>query len=885
MRTRLLCLAILWWTLAGIAPSIAQETAVITGVVTTREDGLPVPGAIVRVPSLQLSATTDEEGRYSLTVPVSQVGGQRVDLTASFKGARSQTRTIVVGAGTFTQDFALSVGFTEEITVGSRAPGAEAAKAVPVDILTARQIAETGATEVMQVLQALAPSFNFPRPTISDGTDSVRPATLRGLGPDQVLVLVNGRRRHQTALIHINSTIGRGSTGVDLNAIPISSIERIEILRDGAAAQYGSDAIAGVINIVLKSGPSRPQLEARLGGNFGAFDDVFGTEREFSDGGTFDLHGSHGFSLGGGSLTVSGEYRERKGTNRAGPDTGDDFGPQPNIHWGDSEEKNGLLFVNFEQPLTAWESAAVYAFGGWSRRTGSHGGNYRRRIDAGNIPQIYPNGFLPLIEPVNVDASLAGGVRGTAAGTWFWDVSGVYGHNRLDYDVANSLNVSLGPAIPPNQTEFYAGAIAFNQLVLNADARRQIDLGLVKPTNLAFGFEYRRDNYVIISGEEASYIDGGVPDQFGRPAIPGAQVFPGFRPSNEIDESRNSVALYGDLEGDVTSWLRVGLAGRYEHFDDFGNTTDGKITLRVAPHRRVVIRGAASSGFRAPSLGQIHFSTVSTNFTLIGGVFTPVEAGTYPVASPQAIALGSTPLRPEESVNISGGVVLNPIDPLEIAVDLYRITIDDRIVLSDNFTGPQIAELLRPFGANGARFFTNAIDTRTVGVDVVATYSLPTMDAGTFSFQAAYNNTETDITRISPTPPQLAGLDNTLFSRIPPNDIEFRRFTCAQPQNNWRVLADWRKGALGALVRGSRYGDYCSVEAINQIYSDEWLTDIELTYRARHALMGFGIQNIANVLPDRNLVDVSNRGGRTFPRNAPFGFNGRYLYARLGYTF
>jgi iron complex outermembrane recepter protein len=775
--------------------------------------------------------------------------------------------------------------FTDTVIVGSRASGADAQKAVPVDIVTAADIASTGATETMQALEALAPTFNFPRPTISDGTDSVRPATLRGLGPDQVLVLINGKRRHQTALVHINGTIGRGSTGFDLNAIPVTAIERIEILRDGAAAQYGSDAIAGVINIVLKSGASRPSIEARLGGNVGTFNDVFGAEHDFSDGGTFDLQASDAFAIGKGFVTIAGEYRDRQGTNRAGADTGDPFSPQPNIHWGDSQEKDGLLFANLELPLSAASHTTFYAFGGWSRRIGSHGGNYRRRQDTGNVPALYPNGFLPLIEPTNVDASIAAGVRGIAGRHWFWDISGAYGHNRLDYDVSNSLNVSLGPTIPPNQTDFYAGAIAFDEFTLNADARRLLHIGLHKPANLAFGFEYRRDHYGIIAGEEASYIDGGVPDQFGRPATPGAQVFPGFRPANEVDASRDSIAFYGDLEDDVTEWLRVGLAGRYERFDDFGDTTDGKITVRIAPVHRVVVRAAASTGFRAPSLGQIHFSTVSTNFLLIDGVFTPVEAGTYPVDSPQALALGATPLRPEESVNVSGGVVFNPVDPLEIAVDVYGIDIDDRIVLSDNFTGAPIAALLRPFGANAARFFTNAIDTRTKGVDAVATYTLPTETAGTFRFRAAYNHNETTITRISETPPQLVGFDNTLFSRVAPNDVEFRRYTCAQPQDNGRLSVSWDRRPFGASVRGSYVGDYCSVEAINQIYGAQWFTDVEATYRIGHSLIGVGVQNIGNVLPDDNLVDVSNRGTRTFPRNAPFGFNGRYVYARLGYTF
>jgi iron complex outermembrane receptor protein len=699
-------------------------------------------------------------------------------------------------------------------------------------------------------------------------------------------VLINGKRRHQTALIHINSTIGRGSAGVDLNAIPVSAIERIEILRDGAAAQYGSDAIAGVINIVLKSGISRPTVSFRGGGNTGSFTDVFGTQHDFTDGGTSDASGSWGISFGPqrGSVTVAGEYRGRKGTNRAGPDTGDPFSPQPNIHWGDSKEDNGLLFVNGEAPLAGSPTTSIYAFGGWSRRTGSHGGNYRRRIDVGDLPQIYPNGFLPLIEPINVDASVAAGVRGVSS-DWFWDVSGVFGHNRLDYYVRNSLNVSLGPTIPPNQTEFYSGAIAFNEFAFNTDTRRQVDVGLSSPANVALGFEFRRNNYQIIPGEPASYIDGGSRDQFGNPAIPGAQVFPGFRPSNEIDASRNSVAAYIDVEGDVTSMLRLGGAGRWEHFDDFGNTGDGKLTVRLQPTRRFVVRGAVSSGFRAPSLGQIYFSTVSTNFSLIGGQFVPVEAGTFPVGSPQARALGATDLTPEQSVHYSAGLVVTPVDPLEITVDYYHIAIDDRIVLSDNFTGARIADLLRPFGANGARYFTNAIDTETRGVDLIANYSATLPDKSALRLQLAHNYTDTDITRISDTPPQLVGFENTLFSRIAPNDIEFRRFTCAQPKTNIRLTADWQKSVFGAVARGSRFGEYCSIEAIDQVYHAEWVVDLEFTYRLQSALFGFGIQNIGNTMPDANLVSVSNRGGRTFPRNAPFGFNGRYLYGRITYTF
>jgi iron complex outermembrane receptor protein len=278
-------------------------------------------------------------------------------------------------------------------------------------------------------------------------------------------------------------------------------------------------------------------------------------------------------------------------------------------------------------------------------------------------------------------------------------------------------------------------------------------------------------------------------------------------------------------------------------------------------------------------------STVSTNFALIGGEFVPVEAGTYPVASPQARALGAKDLTAEDSRHFGGGVVLAPIESLEVAVDVYRIAIADRIVLSDNFTGDAIADLLRPFGANGARYFTNAIDTTTRGVDVIATYRAGLAAAGTLQLQAAFNHTGTEITRIRKTPPQLTGFDNTLFSRVAPNDIEFRRFTCAQPKGNLRLSGHWRRGPITGLVRVSRFGDYCSIEAINQINLAAWLTDLMAEYRVKAVRFGVGVDNLVNVLPDRNLVSVSNRGGRTFPRNAPFGFNGRDVYGRIRYTF
>ena len=805
--------------LALLSPAIAyaQEPTVVTGRITTRDDGLPVPGATVAIPTLKLTALTDSDGRYQLTVPAAQAKGQEVELSVTVAGLQPRSVQIKLASGAVTQDFALGLSFAEEITVGSRTIGAAAEKAVPVDILTSQQIQATGATQTMEVIQALAPSFNFPRPTVSDGTDSVRPATLRGLGPDQVLVLINGKRRHQTALIHINSTIGRGSTGVDLNAIPVSAIERIEILRDGASAQYGSDAIAGVINIVLKSGAKPVTLMLKAGGNNGSFTEVTGASRDFSDGGTIDTTGSGGWKIGRGTVNLAGEFRDRKGTNRAGFDTRDQLAAgdagnnpvaQPNTHWGEAKTRDVLFFANSETPLSEGKTTSLYAFGGWSRRTGEHGGNFRRAIDTTNWPTIYPLGFLPLIEPTIIDASGTAGVRGTRSG-WFWDASGQFGHNRLDYNITNSLNVSFGPTIPPNQSEFYSGALDFDQFVGNFDVSRQFDVGLAGPMNVAFGVQWLRENYQIIAGEVASYEFGGSLNQFGTAAgTPGAQVFPGFRPSNEVDVSRNNVGVYVDVEGDLTDLLRLGLAGRYEKYSDFDATADGKVTVRLQPDRRFVIRGAVSTGFRAPSLGQSYFSTISTNFLLDSatGQFLPQEVATFPVGSDEARALGATPLTPEQSLHFSGGVVINPVTGLDVTADFYRIDIDDRIVFSDNFTGPKIVEFLRPFGAaTSARFFTNAIDTETKGMDLTVNY-LTALKEGTLRLTLSYNHTSTEVVRILPTPPQLAGLENTLFSSVPPNDIEKRRYECAQPKDSLRLAGDWQWQRLGVVVRESQYG-------------------------------------------------------------------------------
>ncbi|HEY0371036.1 MAG TPA: TonB-dependent receptor [Thermoanaerobaculia bacterium] len=878
-------LILVFLSLAGVVP-LAAQSAVIRGRVTLT-DGSALPG--VTVSAGEALAITDAEGRYELTLPARGT----VRVTAALQGFQTRTLSVDASGGDATQDFTLAVSFGQEITVGSRAIGAEQEKAVPVDVIPQRQIESSPSTETNQIIQKIAPSFNFPRPTISDGTDTVRPATLRGLGPDQLLVMLNGKRRHASALVNANSTVGRGSSGVDLNAIPSAALQNIEILRDGAAAQYGSDAIAGVINLVLKSDVSPLTLSAKAGATTHA------------DGEMLDVSADGGWGIGRGALVLTGEYRVRYDTNRAGVDPRDqvvsgDAGKnavsQPNTHWGDSYARDSMLFANFNMPISADGKQIFYAFGGHSNRHGSHGGNYRRAIQAQNWPQIYPLGFLPLIQPRVVDTSLTAGTRGELA-RWFYDLSGGYGRNKFDFYVTDSLNTSLGPT--NNQTRFYAGSLDDDLWSVNLDVSRPFRFGgLAGPVNVAWGAEWRRDGFAQHAGEPNSYIDGGFKDRGGvLPAAPGAQVFPGFQPSNEVDASRNSQSVYVDLEGDVLPMLRLGLAGRHERFSDFGNTTNGKITARFSPLRQLILRGSASTGFRAPSLSQGNFSAISTNFLLntATGTLEPFQTGTYRVDSAIAQALGAEPLQPEKSKNLSAGVVWQPLENLEITADYFHIDIDDRIVFSGNFTGQRVLALIQPLGATAARFFTNAIDTETNGYDVVTNYQRPIF-GGRVDLSAAYSRNETKIVGVVRTPPQLEGLNEVLFDRI-----ERRRFECGQPKDNVRLMQNFERGGWNVTTRESRYGEYCSFTALvgtqpldDQIYSPEWLADLELAYRWGQYTFAAGAENLFDTFPDRNKVfrdgttaftAQSNNGIFTYPSQSPFGMNGRFVYTRLTYNF
>ena len=514
-------------------------------------------------------------------------------------------------------------------------------------------------------------------------------------------MLVNSKRRHQSALVNVNGSVGRGSAAVDLNAIPLAAIESVEVLRDGASAQYGSDAIAGVINLRLR--------DAREGGNatltYGEYDTKVQTERgarDASDGTTMTASGWVGLPLGPeGFLTLSAEYRDRDPTSRGDFDNRVPGSPVTS-RFGDPTAEDITAYANAGVPLG--EDWSVYGWAGYQQREGDSAAFPRIFNDARNVPAIYPNGFLPLITTDIDDIALGWGLRGDLGG-WEIDVSLVYGSNEVVYGVEDSLNVSYGAA---SQTSFDAGEMNYDQFVLNAGVVRGFEIGgLPEPLNLAFGVEWRRESYGIVAGEPASYNRGPIVG-----VAAGAQGFPGFQPSNELDEHRNAVSTYVDVEAKLTEKFLASVALRGEDYSDFGSAVTGKLAGRFDFTPNFAIRGAASTGFRAPGLQQEYFTSTATNF--IGGL--PFEVGTFPATSDVAVTLGAKPLDAEKSRNYSLGSVVR-FGNFEATIDAYRIDIRDRIVLSENLNTVQVAALISPFGATVARFFINGVETKTEGID------------------------------------------------------------------------------------------------------------------------------------------------------------------------
>ncbi|CAN5383851.1 TonB-dependent receptor [soil metagenome] len=988
----------------------------VRGRITDATTKAAIPGVTISVTNAKIGTTTDENGDYTL-----KLAPGSYTLRISFVGYTNQTTNVTVsGTENATVNIALSestASLSEVVVTGTRSAGrVKTESPVPVDIISIQQLTtQAPQNNLNQIMNMVAPSFTSNTTTVADGTDHIDPAQLRGLGPDQVLVLLNGKRRHTSSLVNVNGTPGRGSVGTDLNAIPAYAIDRIEVLRDGASAQYGSDAIAGIINVKMKEATGKLALSVYGGGNFSQGSNNF---KGGMDGGNVQVDANYGVRIGkAGFINLTGSAQMRNSTSRAMPNTASLINRYNAIEYRTLQAggnvntlptdlaaiKKGALGVSYFDPATQASIAGAttltglqsilatdvtenelaarglqrsdfsmrvgqsnlqsiqffansaipinenhefYAFGGYGRRTGDAAGFFRTPNQARAYTGIFINGFLPEIHSEIIDGSFAAGFRGKL-GSFNYDLSNTFGSNSFNYGVENTVNATL---LDKSPTVFKAGGLNFKQNTINLDLSRKFDV--LAGLNFAFGAEGRFESYRIKAGDENSWarydVNGRVittatqvapSDFFGAARPGGAQVFPGFRPENEAatkDANRQSMAVYADGELDVTNrWLLEG-AIRFENYSDFGSTTNFKLATRYKLTNNINIRGAASTGFRAPSLAQIYFNSTSTQF--VGGV--PFEVGTFSNTSRPAELLGIPKLKQEESRSVSAGFTAKiPSANLTITADGYFVRINDRVVLTDQFARPSgtvtgsalvLQQLFDQANATAATFFTNAIDTQSKGIDLVISHraalgqgvSLKSDLAGTVSQtkqvgdikaskilvdNGQINNYFSEANRIyleQAVPRVKFNLSHTLSMNKFDFFLRNVYFGKVTDPNTVDVNGD---GIIGAIVVNGR-----AVENEHPIWGGRVITDFSVGYQITPIVkLVVGANNIFDIYPDKNYgpvsakrptgvesngniiygsaastVDLSNSNQFVYSRNtSQFGQNGRFLFARLNFTF
>ncbi|MGB0895569.1 MAG: TonB-dependent receptor plug domain-containing protein [Parashewanella sp.] len=812
---------------------------------------------------------------------------------------------------------------------------------VPVDVLTADALKEGGFTDMNRLLQNAVPSFNFYQPSLADGSEHIKPASLRGLAPDQTLVLLNGRRFHTSALLNLNGTAGRGSVSVDLNAIPSASIDRIEILRDGAAAQYGSDAIAGVINIITKKHSEGGSFTATAGQHITTLDGVpeltgvqtdangnvvangsrrvagiYGKDISRKDGETVNLAGNIGFGFKEtGYVNVTAEYNNANATNRGGLDDGDTYAKNADGSFDKREITTNRDRFFFGAPES--ESYSILASSGYEFDSGAElystftlqnrksvsGAFFREASDeALLIQKIYPDGFTPKIHADIDDWSLLAGVKGEL-GEWEYNTSIVTGRNTIAYNNTNTANVTFLLDTP---TSFYGGKLISGQDAVNVDFSRFYDIeGLASPISFALGAEYRRDNYQIKSGDVKAYTNRQSVDENGKPIFKedGSPVYPTtrlfaqgslfFSKASEVDESRNSFALYAEVDMDLTDDWNLVLAARHEKYSDFGDTTNGKLATRYNLTDDFALRASVSTGFRAPSLQQQFYTSINTNF--VNGE--AVEIGTVAATSKAAMALGGKQLEAEKATNYSLGFTWDISEQLNLTFDTYRIEIDDRIVLSESL-GDDKAE--RPIvekvfkennveGINAIRFFINGVNSVTQGIDVNLAYETELL-AGNLRLSSGFNYNTTEVSDVldSAGPSSLFSSDQ-LFARR-----ERARLENAAPKQKVNVTANWSQDALSLMLRSNYYGEVTQPGRVSKsdiTIKPAFIFDAEASYQFTDNLVGsFGINNLLDKYPTSNIERFGKDAGQfdyiiPYANFSPYGFQGRYLYLRASLSF
>lgn len=751
------------------------------------------------------------------------------------------------------------------IVTGTRAQERTASASLsPIDVISGDSLRSSGSNELGTVLARLIPSINFPRPSLVDGAELTRPAQLRGLSPDQVLVLVNGKRRHTSAFVNLGGAVGRGSAPADLNAIPLSAIDHIEVLRDGASARYGSDAIAGVINIILKNADHGGSISTKYG------------EYKKGDGIQRQVAGNSGFALGAnGFLNLSAEGANNDYTDRAGDDfraasIGSTTYGQHVFRQGEPETEEGKLEFNSEYSFN--DAAEFYTFGGYSKRRGETAAFYRASNASNNNRAIYPNGYLPLINGTLEDTSLVVGLRGELVDNWHYDVSANYGKNSYELGT-KTINTSLGLNTPHS---FDNGTLTNDQKQLSLDLSREFSLGwLPYPVSVAFGTEYLRQGYQIEAGQPESYYQTG------------SSGLGGFRDSDAGSTSRNNFAQYLDLETNFTEKLAVSAAVRHEDYSDFGSNVSGSLSARYDFTPQVALRGSVSTGFRAPSLAQQNFAFTSSQ--LIGS--TIQESGTFPANSQVAKLLGAEDLEAEKSRNYSLGLVLEPLDNLTVTADVYRIDIRDRVSLSSNLVLNNTAiNYLKDNGVgninySSARYFTNATDTSTDGVDLVASYRYQLDNGIRWNSTVGYNYNHTKVTDVKANPAILDQLGVNLVRVDRRERIGLLGDTT--PQHKLSLANDFNYGNWALHSNLVRYGEFTSYQTdkINdQTFSAAWLLDLAVDYKLKNWLFTLGGDNVTDKYPEKVNAYASSGGNLAYSTFSPYGYSGAFYYGKITYN-
>lgn len=873
------------------------QNAVLSQVVegkVTDENNIPLVGVNVTEKGTSNGTSTDLDGYFRL-----QVRSLNATLSLSYIGYRDVELSLN-GRNYVTVEMQEGLLLGEVQVVGSRSFKRSSTNSpVPVDVIDLSELSiRNGQIEINQILQYVAPSFNASKQSGSDGADHIDPATLRGLGPDQTLVLINGKRRHQSSLINVFGTRGRGNTGTDLNAIPVAAIKRIEVLRDGAAAQYGSDAIAGVINIVLNDQTEEFQGNVTYGlystAAQGTFDpgtpNADGKNRLYDkdralDGQTVRISGNYGIKLSqnGGFINMTTELLSKQRTLRPGADFRKGFG---------EAAIDGFNFMlNAAVPLT--QKTEAYAFGGRNFRDTDAYAFTRNNPTERNVLSIYPDGFTPRITSNITDASVSAGIRHEMSNGWLVDFNNTYGKNNFHYFIKNTLNASLQGASP---TSFDAGGHSLSQNTTGLDFTkyfRKVMSGL----NVAFGTEYRTENFRIFAGEEGSYatydVNGIVvtrPDQVipvdpetGEQRPGGSQGFPGYSPSNAVDRNRTNLSLYADGELNLSNAWMTSLAFRYENYSDFGSTFNYKFATRYKLTDELALRGAFSTGFRAPSLAQIYYNLRFTNF--VGGVANEVLLS--PNNSPVTRAFGISELRQETAQNASLGVTYASGN-FSATVDAYLIDVKNRIVLTDYFDASSLG-----INVASAQFFANGLDTRTKGLDIVLNYRQP-LGKNSLNFALTGNINAIDIQKI-----HNGALDPDVF--FGPREQYFLR--ASAPDYKFGLLSSFKSDVidfslgltrfsgitlLGWEVFGSDddYGGFegAALEASKDVYDPAMVVDFSATWHIAPKLnFTLGANNLLNAYPTQQNPDGTDSGG--YWDSVQMGFSGAYYFGRLGFRF